>query len=1069
MMIFHTFLKEEAMMINWSAEQFKAIYDEGKDILVNAGAGSGKTAVLTQRLLQKIEAGVKLDELIVLTFTTLAASEMKERLRTKLKESKSPFSQEALLYIDQANIQTFDAFVNELVRKYHYLLNINSQINVVDQITFKMISLDLLNEIFNQLYQEENPSFLTLLYQYTTKDDEVLKHNLIELYHKIVLFPNYQKILMNNEEYFSEKFIVKILNELYKLLQEKTAQIENKIQSLHNYTASISLKTHYEGLVELGQRLKSATSYDDYFFLTTYQFAKLPSKVEYEEEKEPYRTIYEEIKTQIASMKELFAYESSKNLRQLYLTTKPCVSMVVQILLKLDQALNQYKYEHHAYDFNDIAQMAIQLLEENEELRNSIKKHTKEILIDEYQDTSDIQERLVELIADNNVYMVGDVKQSIYRFRNANPDIFKNKYQKLKETGVIDLTQNFRSRKEVLDFVNLVFQNVMSLDLGGVDYNDAHYLNYGFKTYDTFQASDYQTKIYTYDVDEKNPYSKAEIEAFLIAEKIKQMVNQKKIFDKNIKDNRLVTYQDFAILTSSKDKYDLYKKIFEYQGIPLQIYKDQDFTAGGEIYAIYNLLKVIYSFYDQNYASHHLKRALTSVLRSYLVEMNDDDITKIITSNHILASLKEYNLALFNQFETIAMQLDVCTLKQCMQLIYQQFDIYIKMIHLYHVEKAESCLLYMYNIIDSLSLLEYSFIDVINYFALLVNEEEKFAIKMTKKESLDNQAVKMMSIHASKGLEFPICFFPELYKKFNLQDLKGNFLYSKNYQIIMPIYLNGLFLTNPLKFLEQNDYLKEEISERIRLLYVALTRPKEEAILVLPKFRNDIVYSKDEIEEKKLQIRSFYDLLNLIAPQLQSLEEEVDLQFINMVKEYHSISKDTIDEPIDRIDHKEFSFFDTSLKKRSLHKIQASKESIFFRDKEELEIIQLGNYFHKALELSNMSSVNVQHLHISEKVKHLIIAFLESSFIKEKQILQHYHEYAFSYEEGANRIEGIIDLIIETKDCIYIIDYKLSNLDDIAYTKQLSVYKNYMMRVSNKKIDTYLYSIYKQEFKKVTC
>ena len=234
MMIFHTFLKEEAMMTNWSAEQFKAIYDEGKDILVNAGAGSGKTAVLTQRLLQKIEAGVKLDELIVLTFTTLAASEMKERLRTKLKESKSPFSQEALLYIDQANIQTFDAFVNELVRKYHYLLNINSQINVVDQITFKMISLDLLNEIFNQLYQEENPSFLTLLYQYTTKDDEVLKHNLIELYHKIVLFPNYQKILMNNEEYFSEKFIVKILNELYKLLQEKTAQIENKIQSLHN-------------------------------------------------------------------------------------------------------------------------------------------------------------------------------------------------------------------------------------------------------------------------------------------------------------------------------------------------------------------------------------------------------------------------------------------------------------------------------------------------------------------------------------------------------------------------------------------------------------------------------------------------------------------------------------------------------------------------------------------------------------------------------------------------------------------------------------------------------------------
>lgn len=1057
------------MKTNWSTEQLKAIYDNGKDILVNAGAGSGKTAVLTERLLQKIEAGVKLDELIVLTFTTLAAGEMKERLRKKLKESKNPFSQDALLYIDQANIQTFDAFVNELVRKYHYLLNMNNQINVVDNITFKMISLDLLNEIFNQFYQEENPTFFSLLNQYTTKDDEILKNNLIELYNKIVLFPNYQNILNHYEEYFSEQFVTKMLDDFNQILKDKAIQIESKIKLLNNYTASFSLKKHYDELLELCQKLKKANTYDDYLFLTTYKFTKLPSKVEYEEEKEPYKKIYGEIKTQIESMQELLIYENAKNLINLYLTTKPCVKIVVQILLELDKSLNKYKYEHNAYDFNDIAQMAIKLLEENDELRYSIKKHTKEILIDEYQDTSDIQERLVWLIADNNVYMVGDVKQSIYRFRNANPDIFKNKYQKLKETGVIDLTQNFRSRKEVLDFVNLVFQNVMSLDLGGVDYNDAHYLHYGFKTYDKFQASNYQTKIYTYDLTDDYHFSKAEVEAFIIAEKIKQMVNTKKIFDKNTKENRFVTYQDFAILTSSKDKYDLYKKIFEYQGIPLEIHKDQNFTTGGEIYAIYNLLKVIYSIYDKNYAKHNLKRALTSVLRSYLVEMNDDDITKIVTSDHILTLLKEYDLELFNKLEDIAMQLDVLSLNQLIKLIYQQFDIYIKMMNLYDIEKAESSLLYMYNIINSLVLLEYSLIDVIHYFALLVNEEEKFAIKMTKKASLNNQAVKMMSIHASKGLEFPICFFPELYKKFNLQDLKGNFLYSKNYQIIMPIHLNGLFLTNPLKFLEQHYYLKEEISERIRLLYVAFTRPKEEAILVLPKFDNEEVYTKNEIEDKKLKIRSFYDLLNLIAPRLRFLEEEVDLRLINIVKDYSNVNNDEINKNIDSITNQEFSFFDTSLKKRSLLKMKASKESIFFKEKEELELLQVGNYFHHALELSNMLIVNVNNLHINKRVKNLIIAFLESPFIKEKKIINHYHEYAFSYEEEESKIDGVIDLIIETNDSIYIIDYKLSNLDDIAYTKQLSVYKNYMMRISNKRIYTYLYSIYKQEFRKIIC
>ena len=1052
--------------MKWSKEQEKAIYDAGKDILVNAGAGSGKTAVLTERLVQKIEEGIKIDELIILTFTNLAAGEMKDRLRNKLAKSTTKYAKEALLYLDQANIQTFDAFVNELVRKYHYLLNISSKINLVDDLSFKMISLDLLTEIFIELYAKKDVDFFLLLNAYTTKDDENIKNELLDLYHKMVIFPGYEELLKNTQELFSDGFIQKVINNIIQYLTDIKTEIAKDMDKLILYTASSKLNQHYQTLLSLLKTLNECESYDDYLFLNNYSFAKLPTYVEYEEEKEPYKMIYGEIKNLIDKIKDMLIYKSKNELINLYLSTKPCLNTISYILLRLDYRLKNYKKAHNAYDFNDIAQMAITLLETNESLRRYIQYHTKEILIDEYQDTSDIQEKLISLIANHNVYMVGDVKQSIYRFRNANPDIFKKKYNALLKDGIIDLTKNFRSRKEVLSFVNLVFENLMSERLGGVGYDDAHALNYGLTSYDSYFEASYEPKIYTYKEDDEKKFSKAEIEAFLIAKKIKEFLQTKKIVDKESKTYRSLQYRDIAILTSAKDKYDLYKKIFEYEGIPLQIYKDQDFIAGGEIYAIYNLIKVIYCLYDEKFAKDNLKKALTSVLRSFIVQMSDDDITSIVISQDSLMKLKEIDWILYQKLQDTKNQIGKITLYELIEYIYQTFDIYQKMMTLSNVEKAEATITYMYEIINNLMILDYTLLDVINYFTLLINQEEKFAIKMSQKKQENSHAVKMMSIHASKGLEFSICFFPELYKEFNFQDLNKKFIYSKEYQIILPISIDGMLLINPLKLLEKNNYRKEEISEKIRLLYVALTRAKEQIILVMPKINVEASLDLD-IESSKMKANSFFDLLFLIWPKLVPFEQTIELSSLSLSKDYiYTNIKNKIDTT--KYETLPFAFFDTTLKKRSLVTYKASKESTDFKDKKGLELLQMGLEFHKALELSEMSYETLNRLQLTEKVKKEIIAFLKSDFIQSKKIINHYHEYAFYDEEDGNAISGSIDLVLDTADAIYIIDYKLQKTLDVAYIKQLLIYKNYIQKLTSKKVYTYLYSIFKHKFKEVT-
>ena len=263
---------------------------------------------------------------------------------------------------------------------------------------------------------------------------------------------------------------------------------------------------------------------------------------------------------------------------------------IIETVQEYLERLHKFKRNNNIYDFQDIALLSIDIVKNNDFVREELKYSFKQIMIDEYQDTNDIQDIFIGLIENNNVYMVGDIKQSIYRFRNANPYIFKNKYDSYADNDgglKIDLVKNFRSREEVLDNINEIFNYIMDNDIGGAEYHESHEMVFGNNSYieEGKTEQEYNMEILEYHYDKDSKYTKEEIEIFTIADDIINKISNKfKVFDKDEKLLRDITYNDFVILMDRTTDFDLYKKIFEYKGIPLTLYKDDKLNNSYDIY-----------------------------------------------------------------------------------------------------------------------------------------------------------------------------------------------------------------------------------------------------------------------------------------------------------------------------------------------------------------------------------------------------------------------------------------------------------------------------------------------------
>ncbi len=1010
----------------WTKEQEEAIYKEGTNIIVSAGAGSGKTAVLTERVLEKVKKGVPITSLLILTFTKLAASEMRERIGSKLKKENLT---NALNDLDKADITTFDAYSLSLVKKYYYLLGVSPDINVIDSSVIYLYKKNILNNIFEDLYNKEDKEFLSLISDYSIKDDKEIFTYILTLNDKLDLKVDKRSYLDNyiNNHFNDEKINNDI--EIY------TNYILNLIDKIRDYLEYIDDTDYLDKLFKELNILLSSTNYNE--VKEVIATIKLPRCTSDSDITKEYK---EKISNTLKEIKELCTYDNIDNIKEGIYKTKNNISTIIKIIKLLDKEVIEYKKKYNYYEYHDIAYLAIKLVKEYPYIREEIKNNLNEILIDEYQDTNDIQEEFISYISNNNVYVVGDIKQSIYKFRNANPYIFKNKYDKYSKNidgYKIDLNKNFRSREEVINNINLIFERIMDDSLGGASYKESHEMIFGNTTYNEMGFNNQNNNLEIYSYNNTSIYSKEEVEAFTIAKDIiNKIENNYQVFDKNTNTNRNITYNDFAILIDNSKNFDLFKKILEYKSIPTSIVKDSNLSEGILIAIIKNILNLIIKI-KNNIIDNEFKHYFLSLGRSFLFNIDDNTLFNYFLNNNF------YDSNIYTITKEISNNIDNISLTNIIDIIIDKYDIYNKLFLIGNYSENILKLNKLKEIIKNLEGLNYTIYDLTMYLTNVI--EESIPIKFKLGDTSSN-SVRIMTIHASKGLEFPIVYFASLYNRFNIREAINKFSYDDSYGIIIPYKDN--FLYNTIYHnLSYKNYVRENIGERIRLFYVALTRAREKMIMLLPYTDKEVSSISDIVDTSiREKYKSFSDFLYSVTPITRKYYKEIDISTLDLTKKYN-LSK-ILDLNIDK-DNTKLQVEEINLDINKEEDKRYSKNNIHLVTKNEQYILDKGIRLHELLELTDFKNINNN---LSNEDKEIVNNFINNIDLNYLNI---YKEYEFTTDNS----HGIIDLMLEYNDYIKIIDYKLKNITDTAYIKQLTGYKEYIEKVFNKKVYIYLYSI----------
>ncbi|MCQ2978835.1 MAG: UvrD-helicase domain-containing protein, partial [Clostridia bacterium] len=490
------------MAIEWSERQKSAIFTKDKNILVSASAGSGKTAVLSERIVNLVmDEHIDIDKFVVVTFTRLAASEMKTRIAKKLNKRKEnatkeekDFIDEQIILLEKANISTLDSFNISLLRDYFYMIDLEPNFKVIDNVDNELLAKDIMDKLFDKYYKEHDEKFLKLIAMYSAeRTDDGLKNVIRELYNYITNVPDSDYVLDNLlNEYDAENIENSIYYKTFKEYANKI--LDEYINDLKDY---IDIHDILLNELKLLKDLKDAINesydkaYDIIYAKEKFETLRFPKDTD-ESTKTYVKKIREDYKAFFDKLKKKYFKSNSEKFKEEVSYMKPYLERLVSLTKEYKEMLFNDKKKNNIYDFNDLAHLTIKLLVDDNgnptDIAKSLKNTYSYIICDEYQDVNLIQETILNAIArsgkESNMFMVGDVKQSIYGFRNADSDIFTNKYNDYKSNRddnnmKIDLNQNYRSRIEVLNSINYVFEKIMLSDIGGIEYDEEMALRYG--------------------------------------------------------------------------------------------------------------------------------------------------------------------------------------------------------------------------------------------------------------------------------------------------------------------------------------------------------------------------------------------------------------------------------------------------------------------------------------------------------------------------------------------------------------------------------------------------------------
>lgn len=905
----------------WTTEQQAVIDSRGGNLLVAAAAGSGKTAVLVQRIINMITDPINpidIDKLLVVTFTNAAAAEMKERVQNaieKLIQSDGDNEQlkRQLVLLEQANITTIHSFCLETIKEYFFKIDLSPNFRIGSEQECALFKIEAMNEVFEDLYKEQDKDFLLLIDKYaSSRGDNNLKEMILNMYSFVVSSPTPETWLDNSAEEFN-------IDEDFNFLKSETGQalIENikiELEGISQTMEMIVEQTH--GIAEL-------QSYYMRYVNEQYQFNKVIDvidsswdnikntieSIQYEDYRKGMKRIPSTVdpsikalqksskkirdncKDALTDLKNNIFFRTEEDIRNEYKELYPIMKSVSDILKRFIHKYQTKKKNVDIIDFNDIEHFALSILTEKGEndtlIPSSIAKiyseKFEEIFIDEYQDSNLTQEVLLTAISKdgNNRFMVGDIKQSIYKFRQARPDIFLEKYDKYstdisKADKKILLHKNFRSRGEVLDATNYIFEHIMGKTVGGLEYGEAERLNLGgyfkentddkvivggpadlhliYKDKDKLGDELDETPSNTSDDEELD---KIQYEARVIGNIIQDLFkpNDKgvafKVIDKKTGEYRNVKFGDIVILLRSISNWqETLGKELSQMGIPVAINSASGYLDSLEVRMVITILKTINNVLDD--------LNMAGTLRSPLFNFTLDEIMTIRESN--------INISYYEAIKNIANKDSKLGVK-CKYFL-ETIDNYI---YFSRNNTIHSTIEYIcsnsgfYSFVSGLTDGEIRRTNI----DLLIDRAEQFEINNKKdlhsfilylnalkendtdlegaKPDIDtSNSVNLMTIHKSKGLEFPVVICAGMGKQFNSMDLKNTLLYHTDLGYGPQIFDTDRKITysSVKKEALKNKMLIENLAEEIRILYVALTRPKEK--LILTGMVNDIESSMEK-------------------------------------------------------------------------------------------------------------------------------------------------------------------------------------------------------------------------------
>lgn len=873
------------MGVKWTEDQQKVIDLRKRNILVSAAAGSGKTAVLVERIVGMVTDKahpVDIDRLLIVTFTNAAAAEMRERISNAIEKAldanpSDEHLQRQLTLIHNAQITTIDSFCLYVVRNHFYEIDMEPNFRIGDEGEFKLLRQDVLKKVLEAHYANPSETFSAFMEGYAPgRSDDAVAEMILSLYQFSRSYPWPKQWLDSAkkcyevstvEELNQSEWIGSALKNIRLVLADVIVYLEEALKVALNSDGPNMYAKALRSDIELYERAAELSEFSKLQeALQSIRYERLSSSKGYtgsEEKLEQVKQMREHAKETVKKLVKQYAFSTAEQMVAQLKAARPAAETLISLTEEFADAYGAEKKKKNLVDFYDIEHFALEILVDEEsgqakKTAEAFRDAYEEIMIDEYQDSNYVQEAILTSISkmergENNIFMVGDVKQSIYRFRLARPELFMEKYDTYSlsdaKTQRVDLHQNFRSRDEVINTVNDVFYRIMKRDLGNVEYDELAALYTGASYPKSEQM---QTELLLTEYDEEllgdtDFADKTILEAKLVANRIKKLMAEQMVTDKSTGELRKARYSDIVILLRSLNHYaDVFVEQLNADGILAHAVSSTGYFATVEVQTVLAMLRLL--------DNPRQDIPMAAVLKSPIGGFNDEELAQMrlyqkeIPFHECVLTLCEHLmqkevedtenafasrlLQFYQKYQALRHKVPDTPIHELIELVLEEtgYGNYLAAMPAGNRRRANIEML-----LEKAIAYEKTSYKGLFHFVRYIDELQKYDVDFGEADLVgeNEDVVRIMSIHKSKGLEFPIVFVSGLGKSFNRQDSRSRMVLHPEYGIGLDVMDGGRRVRIPTiaKKVIARQIDLENLGEELRVLYVALTRAKEKLIL----------------------------------------------------------------------------------------------------------------------------------------------------------------------------------------------------------------------------------------------